>query len=287
VYSSNFIYAIEHAERTLLMYGVDVNPGRWQGVPTEGRPDLVTKELLNLQLEVPVNRPFQHFDEKNTLGDRLIEEIKPNIPWAHKHFLERVSRVPSNPGEEYKNWPWWTGAGTQVDAALTATDTKFTHTYQERFWPKYDHRGMPREGIRYDYGDLDDVVKMLVADPHTRQATFPIFFPEDTGAVHGGRIPCTLHYHFMLRGDKDGVPHLHMWYAIRSCDLVRHFRDDLYMACRLMLWVIDECVDKEIESWDETGEAEPHVWSDAVPGTLHFTAYSFHVHKGDLHHVRP
>jgi thymidylate synthase len=90
------------------------------------------------------------------------------------------------------------------------------------------------QGIRYEYGDLDDVVNLLYEHPFTRQATFPIFFPEDTGAVHGGRIPCTLHYHFLRRGDS-----LHLWYAIRSCDAVRHFRDDVYMATRLCQWVTE------------------------------------------------
>lgn len=27
-------------------------------------------------------------------------------------------------------------------------------------------------------------------------------------------------------------------YHIRSCDLLRHFTDDVYMACRLLQWVV-------------------------------------------------
>lgn len=65
-----------------------------------------------------------------------------------------------------------------------------------------------------------------------------------------------------------------MWYPIRSCDAVRHFRDDLYMACRLMLWVLQELIDKDKDQW-----------INVCPGTLHFTAYSFHIHKGDMHRV--
>jgi hypothetical protein len=71
-----------------------------------------------------------------------------------------------------------------------------------------------------------------------------------------------------------------MWYPIRSCDLVRHFRDDLYMASRLMLWVLTELQEEELRG------DNPQLWVDVSPGILHFTAYSFHVHKGDLHHVR-
>lgn len=269
MYVHFFPEAIEYARDQLVRYGQDINPGRWQGYDTKGKPDLVTRELLNLQLEVPV---FRNADEDPL--DYLQEEIKPNLPWADDHFAERVSRDPSNPGEQYKNWPWWLG-----QADTTQEHGLFSHTYQERFWPKkagdgfWNSLGSKTDGaygIRYDYGDLDDVVDLLVREPLTRQATFPIFFPEDTGAVHGGRVPCTLHYHFMVRNSM-----LHLWYPIRSCDYVRHFRDDLYMACRLMLWVIEEC-DKKCA--DET-------WHDIIPGHLYFTAYSFHYHYGDHRYV--
>jgi hypothetical protein len=249
---------------------VDVNTGRWQGVPTLDKPDLVTRELLNLTLEVPTNE----------LLSVLAEQIQPNLPWADDHFEERVSGDPSNPGEEYKNWPWWRGQDDD-----TMKEGQFTHTYQERFWPKRagccsqanPHRGpvpKPRtnHGIRYQFGDLNDVLNLLWREPLTRQATFPIFFPEDTGAVHRGRIPCTLHYHFMRR---NGM--LHMWYAIRSCDYVRHFRDDLYLAVRLLHWVLDE-----LKTADLTHSAIR--WEDVTPGHLYFTAYSFHMHHGDAHH---
>lgn len=246
--------------------GGTVDPGRWQGVPTEGKPDLVTKELLNVDISFAI---------ADTMPE-LIEQIKPNMPWAENHFQERVSRDPSNPGEEYKNWPWWRGqdAASMVDFDSEGWQ-KFTHTYQERFWPKkarYPEASDSQLGIRYAYGDLDDVVKMLFKDPQTRQAYLPIFFPEDTGAVHGGRIPCTLGYHFLLRHRL-----LHCWYDIRSCDAVRHFRDDLYLAARLVQWVIAELYEMEMRS------DSPQVWVDVNPGTLFFKAHSFHVHMGDYH----
>lgn len=256
----DFNEAITWATHQLMYQGDIVDTGTWQGYPTEGKPDLMTREILNLQLEVPV---------PDSIAE-LMRQIKPNLPWADAHFEERVSRNPSNPGKEYLNWPWWKGQSVQSMAG-----TVFDHTYQERFWPRFDEEGITRRGIRYRYGDLDDVIKLLQSHPHTRQATFPIFFPEDTGVSFGGRIPCTLHYHFMLRDGK-----LHMWYPIRSCDLVRHFRDDLYLACLLLLWVI-----AELQEEDDVGNS-PSVWSGVIPGTLYFTAYSFHVHRGDEHHVQ-
>lgn len=158
----------------------------------------------------------------------------------------------------------------------------FTHTYQERFWPKFagenerGRGGNGMRGLRYAYGDLDDVVNLLLREPYTNQAYLPIFFPEDTGAVHGGRVPCTLGYHFMLRQNR-----LHMWYEIRSCDYVRHLRDDLYLACRLLLWVLLELTAREAQENDDS-----HLWRDVEPGMLHFLAHSLHYHKGDARHVR-
>jgi hypothetical protein len=285
---SDFETAIRYSTDLLLTSGRDVDTGSWQGYETKGKPDLITKEILNLQLDVPVDRSLWVADRgshlvgvrdvslsyPDELTPRLMREIKPNLPWADAHFEERVSRNPSNPGEEYKNWPWWQGQYHATASLADRTKFVFDHTYQERFWARYDEEGITRRGIRYRYGDLDDVVKLLETHPYTRQATFPIFFPEDTGASFGGRIPCTLHYHFLLRDNQ-----LHMWYPIRSCDLVRHFRDDLYLACRLMLWVLEELREDELRS------DSPQLWVDARPGTLYFTAYSFHAHQGDLHHV--
>lgn len=271
---SNFEYpgeAIFWAIRKLTHSGQGVDTGHWQGVETQGRPDLETLEITNLQLSFPISSSPR----------ALAFEVAPNLPWAEDHFQERVSRVPSNPGEEYKNWPWWRG---QVDD--TQEQGKFTHTYQERFWPKLAGdldriKGQEIYGVRYAYGDLDDVIALLRKYPYTRQATFPIFFPEDTGAVHGGRIPCTLHYHFLMRNNQ-----LDLYYPIRSCDAVRHFRDDLYMAGRLCQWVLEE-LRKDFEipptaMGDDMMSAD-ELWFNVRPGRLHFTAYSFHVHRGDYH----
>jgi len=268
VYCSNFDEAVRYANNQLDLYGNDINPGTWQGVTTVGKPDMTTKELMNLTIEVPMNERL----------DLIADQIGPNLPWADDHFEERVSGVPTNPGDEYKNWPWWRG---QDDASMDVSGV-FTHTYQERFWPKranarsrpHAHNRIPIWGIRYQWGDLNDVVDLLAREPLTRQATFPIFFPEDTGAVHRGRVPCTLHYHFMRR---NGM--LHCWYPIRSCDAVRHFRDDLYLATRLVHWVLEQLVTRD---FDHAATA----WHDTIPGHLFFTAYSFHMHYGDAHHER-
>ena len=115
----------------------------------------------------------------------------------------------------------------------TETERIYDHNYMERFWPKLaGNASQPHQGIRFSYGDLADVVAQLQREPLTRQAFLPIFHPEDTGATAGQRVPCTLGYHFIIRENK-----LHMVYYLRSCEIYRHFKNDVYMAMRLGQWV--------------------------------------------------
>merc|ERR1712167_60985 len=106
-------------------------------------------------------------------------------------------------GNEY--WPFAQKNNKQFKKAK-----KFSHTYPERIWPP------SKKGIRFRYGNLDNIVELFNKDKLTRQAFLPIWFPEDTGAVHGERVPCTLGYHFIIR---DG--YMHVNYYIRSCDYLR------------------------------------------------------------------
>jgi len=263
-YFVNFRDALGSLTRDVVNWGQDVDPGHWQGISTEGQPSLVTKEVMNVVFSVPCGRPG--VETHNDYLDRMVWEIQPNRTWADEHFQERVGGVPLNPDPSHENWPWWQGQ----DSSKTAGE-KFTHTYSERFWPKKageDEFWSPK-GIRYEYGDLSDLTYLLRREKYTRQAYLPIFFPEDTGALHMGRIPCTLGYHFMVRPHND-VDKLNMWYFIRSCDAVRHLRDDVYLAIRLMLWVNENC-------WT-SGEVEMGTFTMVIP--------SLHINAGDLHRVK-
>ena len=237
----NFKEAIHCLSLLLLKEGKIVGTSSWQG---KSSGDFSTLELINVSfscLVAPVIPILQ-------------EEIRPNLPWVEDHFLERVCGEPLNPGEQYKSWPFY-----KKDDFRTEPYGQFTHTYMERFWAP------ARPGIRYPFSNLSDVINLLARDPLTRQAYFPIWFPEDTGAVHGGRVPCTLGYYFLMRDNK-----LHMFYDIRSCDLLRHFQDDIYLACRLLIWVIER-----LEERDSS-------WSSILPGDLIMHVYSFHVFEKDI-----
>lgn len=145
----------------------------------------------------------------------------------------------------------------------TETERIYDHNYMERFWPKLaGNASQPHQGIRFSYGDLADVVAQLKREPLTRQAFLPIFHPEDTGATAGQRVPCTLGYHFIVREGK-----LNVVYYLRSCEIYRHFKNDVYMAMRLAQWVEEES------------------GLDLEMGTLTMHITSLHGFVGDTPHI--
>lgn len=199
----------------LINTGFEVNNSFWHSKPIS-TPMFHTVNAYFRGYEVPAER------------SKLQSQLNPNLPWAEDHLKERISGIPSNPGASYKNWPYYKEERGMKEGEV------FSHTYQERFWPKKANletmeTTYSNHGIRYELGDLHSLLKLLDRDPQTRQAFLPIWFPEDTGAEHGGRVPCTLGYHFMVVKGR-----LNITYYMRSCDIIRHFKDDVYLACRLL-----------------------------------------------------
>lgn len=200
-----------------LVNSPEVDVGEWQAIQGDIlQAKTIELEDVSFEIEIPIT------------SNELQFQVKPNLPWAEEHFEERVSGIPFNPPPSHVRWPF-----AQQDNEQHTDGKKFSHTYPERFWPKYAGQHVQStSGIRYPYGDLGDLVSLLKDRPNTRQAFLPVWFPEDTGAVENQRVPCTLGYHFLLRRNE-----LKIVYYIRSCDFLRHFRDDVYLAARLCQWV--------------------------------------------------
>lgn len=219
-----------------------VETEKWQGIETQGRKDMISYEILNVTtyLDLQGNEDLEHWRS----------QIKPNLPWADDHFEERVCGKPLNPGEQWKKWPWARSAARFIEGG------KFNHTYMTRYWPKEDHP---------TYGDMIDLVNLLVEQPMTRQAWIPIFFPEDTGVGDGGRKPCSLGYQFIIRGQE-----MHCYYPLRSCDFIRHYADDVYLTIRLMLWVLETC-----------RRCNPF-FDNVKPGSLFVHCTSLHLFTNDM-----
>jgi len=58
-------------------------------------------------------------------------------------------------------------------------------------------------------------------------------------------------------------------YYIRSCDIIRHFRDDIYLACRLVYHLLDSLRQTAIYS-------EIEFWDNIQPGQLNMYITSLH-----------
>lgn len=248
--------------------------GEWQSQQIEQR----MFELLHVVVDMPIPETAAQAGEMT--GARLT--------WAEDHFLERVGGEPLNPSPSEQWWPFRKkSADGDTNKDHKSEGEAFSHTYPERMWPKRANGGQERithtqdgdwptsvnhRGIRFEYGDLNDVVNQLVKSPLTRQAYLPIWFPEDTGAVHGKRVPCTLGYHFIIRGGK-----LDISYFMRSTDLLRHYQDDVYMAMRLAQWVVAE-VNRRMEYKYDEPTPPGH---ELEVGNLIFHTANMHIFEGD------
>lgn len=277
----------------------EVKSGEWQSQDVSDRPEMVAWELedYTLQWHIP--------SAKSTLQDA----VRPNLPWAEEHFQERVGGQPLNPPPSHERWPhrqknneghmpdgrfshtyperfWPKEAGRQQTWKSPAWPTpsggprdvevidgemwevlggERVHLITSEDFEAWGYTHPHNEGIRFKYGDLGDVVAQLRRSPGTRQAYLPVWFPEDTGAVHGERVPCTLGYLFKIRADR-----LNCTYYIRSCDFMRHFRDDVYMAARLVQWM---CQQLSPDRGADVGYPKP--------GRLTMHVGSFHIFAGD------
>lgn len=260
------LYATPYVLAKMMLETDPIRVGEWQALDVSASRAHDTYELEDVSIR------FSH--QLNIEDVSIMEGV--NASWAEEHFQERVSGIPYNPAPSHVRWPWSRHNATHQEGEQEV----FSHTYPERFWPKW--AGLPvayenikseigretiaHRGIRFEYGDLMDVVNLLKRSPYTRQAYVPIWFPEDTGAVHGKRVPCTLGYHFLYRDKR-----LSMRYYIRSCDLVRHFSDDIYMALLLQRWMVNM-----IDS-----EQAPCMRGDM---TMHIG--SLHAFRGDTHKLK-
>jgi hypothetical protein len=273
-----FAEAIEQAEYWLHYRSRLVHSDHWQGSDIHNKPEMATHEVRHCSFMVDIGK--SGFDLSSHAA-----AIGPNLPWADDHFEERVCGAPINPGIQWAKWPYGHSASKFLDER-----GMFNHNYMERYWPKIagifqeptetapEFHGKVRQlsdykihrGIMYEYGDLSDVVDLLFRDPFTRQAYLPVWFPEDTG---GGskRAPCTLGYHFLLREGR-----LDIDYHIRSCDFLRHFRDDIYLTVRLALWMIEQCRARE-----ESGGQ----WSKVTPGKFIMHIGSLHIFVNDFNQL--
>lgn len=250
----------------------------------DGKPHIVIHQvdkeyLRKIQMRFGVGQ-LRDQDNNSGLSDkqylRWQISARDDLKWVLSNVLRHIKLKRPQAIEAFNNIP-------DADMRLVGNrhrEPTFNHNYMQRFWPKF--AGMtdggsldkgeielydlkPHFGIYHEYGDLNDLVNYLIKEPTTRQAYIPLFFPEDTGFGDGGRKPCTLGYQFIVRNKQ-----LHIYYPMRSCDFVRHFRDDIYLGVRLLLWVLEKC-----------RAADPDTWNDVRPGSYSMHCTSLHIFTND------
>ena len=197
--------AVANLLSVLVYSGKDSKSKKWQALP------VVTTISENPIIEVCDIFVKMKMSSLKELG----YDTGADLPWAEDHFLERLAGA-SNPGEQYKKWPHWNGNSDFMDGQL------FSHTYQERFWPE-------GKGKRYASGNWQDVKNRMCMDPTSRQVFLAIWHPEDQ-SNNMVRVPCTIGYWFKINEGS-----LDITYLIRSCDVRRHLRNDIYMTQRLAM----------------------------------------------------
>lgn len=204
---------IEETKRDLAEMGIVVRPATMQDKYVKGNPDYETRELQNYS--------YCLLDAKSRDIPGVIQ------PWADAEFEERVTD-PFLRHEEYGlSTPNFINPGKAWEL-------------RPEVWTEYLHEGK----MAYTYNELlwknDQLMKImgaLVNDPDSRQLWVSLWNPEKDPDFLGGisRVPCSLGYAFQVRDGK-----LNMHYVMRSCDFATHFRNDVYLAIKLLEWVAEK-----------------------------------------------
>jgi len=141
-----------------------------------------------------------------------LTDLSPHQPWADVEFEERVDTYPHNPGKAWAQLP-------EVWEPMKEKDGRYSYTYSERMC-----------------FHLREVLAELRNNPLTREAFLAVWDPSlDVFFLSKRRVPCTIGYLFQIRDSK-----LHMTYLQRSCNFLKHFHDDCYLAVRLQQWVAEK-----------------------------------------------
>lgn len=226
-------------DRELKVSGITVPVKHYQNQKLEGE-NQNTKELIGVNFVI--SRPQ---DERTRMLEFVFKDEAEKI-WEYciAEFKDRINREGLNPGNSYKiRMDLWQKLMSQ------SQEGKFDYTYSER--------------INYK-GQLDNAIKALREDKHSRRAMIMVFQPEDTLNSEGfsTRIPCSISYQFLIRNNK-----LFVLYYIRSNDYFKHFAIDIYLTSMIQEYVVEELKDS---------------YPDLKVGSLNYYAGSFHAYNEDL-----
>lgn len=219
--------AFEEIKRDLSEMGILVKPKTMQDKVVEGKPEYETLELQNYAYTV-----------LEVIPDR-VEGV--SLPWADEEFKERISPLPKiNPGIAWE-------LRKEIWREYLDTNREFAYTYHDR--------------LNY-FDQLNKIINRIKVDPDSRQLWLNIWDTQQDINNLGGisRVPCSLGYNFQVRNGK-----LNIHYIMRSCDFNTHFRNDVYLAMKLLQYVA--------------------ILTNLPVGTFTQTIFSLHMYRKDAEGV--
>lgn len=230
--------AQEEIKRDLAEMGIEVRPKTMQDKVIEGNEEYFTKELQNYSYTI--------LDVKSSMITGVSQ------PWADAEFEERVYDPWDRSEEVGIDIPDFVNPGTAWELRKEVWtefmhDGKMAYTYNERFW---------------NNDQLRKIIDRLKEDHDSRQLWLSVWDPCTDPDKLGGvsRVPCSLGYNFQFR---DGKLNIH--YVMRSCDFSTHFKNDVYLAIKLLEYVAKE--------------------AGLEVGNFTHSMFSLHVYKKDVEKV--
>jgi len=211
--------------RDVIEMGHENRPKTYQNKNIEGNPDFITKELI-----------AESYCLTSLPDPEYLFAYTHTREWADAEFAERISGKRINPGEAWKlNKPMW-------EEFLTVRGD-FDYTYSDRMNRSAfnDWNGVDQHNTYLHNTYLNHIISLLKYDKDTRKAVLSIFDTKtDADRLDGhARIPCSMYYQFLIRDSNHGKQ-LNIIYNQRSCDLVGHCGDDIYLAWLLMEYIAEK-----------------------------------------------
>jgi thymidylate synthase len=209
---SNPMEMIREVEREMTEMAIGYQSATVQDKDVSENPEFWTNELQGYTYAISDIREGILFPDTGKGFESTLRYMNLSIGWANCEFAERISSTYINPGEAY--------------AELSGLwepylhDGRFSYTYNERF----------RE-------QLSQILDELKKRPNTRQAVLTMYDRHQDLGNRGGlaRVPCSMSTQFLIRNGK-----LDSLYVMRSCDFIKHFAYDVYLACRLQEYVAEQ-----------------------------------------------
>ena len=192
------VEALGEIKRDISEMGIVYQSATVQDQDVSKDPDYITKELMSYSYTLT---------DWRDIDDAIISMGIP-IEWVMYESVERLDLTlrNKNPGEAWRKredlWRPFLRNGC------------FSYSYPERF-----------------HAQLPYIVRELQIRPYSRQAMLTMYESSKDMMNWGGldRVPCSLSYQFLIRGDK-----VHVIYNQRSCDYQLFLASDMYFACALL-----------------------------------------------------